>query len=162
MFRRLYSRWTQAEDSTLLSQFEKYGPAYSVIRKSMPGRSVNECQRRISRLTLPTEIHKLHQSLYLAGNERIGEEWYTFPIDQVGSKPCQILSRMIPERPKGRVKVSKNWKVEEDLTLKEAYEEFGAEWDSIQRFLPFRTAVQCQRRMEEMYARTFADEACEN
>lgn len=107
---------------------------------------------------------QFEHSLRRNGFEKINGQWLRVPIEDPGLSPTQQLGQFYidQKRQSGEIKGRRVWPAkedapwteEEDMILREAYEEFGANWQKISWSMPTKRSPQaCRYRLTVKFIR---------
>lgn len=170
--RRLLRRWTESCDSTLLENYEKYGPTWGLIASKLPGRKGVECRKRWLNLSgvLEAEHYESDKQLWIDGYERMtrsdGQKgWIKVPdVEVLPEGPFERIAKYLPKFKAKWAKKEAGWNEQELLCLREGYEQYIVPileaksekehdvserdemegWTYISRKFSHRTATQCR------------------
>ena len=164
-------KWQEQEDSDLIAEYERIGPAWSLLCGRLPGRNPEECRRRWLKISgvLDAEKYPADRQKWLDGYERMkaaGKDglevyvWIKVPIDPPELDPFQRIAQSLPIHKFNWQKKNAGWSKTEFLALREGFEQYceGKEaeeaaegWKKIARRFSRRTATQCQNFFENQH-----------
>lgn len=151
--RRLFGRWTEAEDKIILDTYEELGPAWTVLAFKVNSRSPVECRRRWLTLTnaltdlSPEERRLVYEDGYEFHNGRL----IKIPMENIVASPfAKMAAAVEPARFRGQRK-REGWSLMERMALREGFETVGAQWNLIAEKIQFRTGVQCRNMMQRQF-----------
>lgn len=134
--------------------YEKLGPSWDLVSEQVVDRKPEECRRMYNQLNRPTHItNSTEMKAHLEGLERHGGLWIDVAIEKTGSRNAQYLSLLddIPFVQTCTEQKRLGWHPTEDMVIREAFDHYGPNWESIAERLRHRTPTQCKNRMIELY-----------
>ncbi|PJF19097.1 hypothetical protein PSACC_01065 [Paramicrosporidium saccamoebae] len=147
------SRWTGAEDATIMAKYEELGPAWTVLSLSVPSRSPIECRRRW--LTLNGAMTNLPETdrrlVYNDGYELHNGRLIKIPMERISAGPFAKLVAMVKPVRFRRDRKRGGWSKEEIMAVQEGVEQYGPRWNFIAAKLQYRTGRQCRNMMQSRF-----------